>query len=84
MAEILKNALSRRSVLAALGGVGVLGVLSFFFFAFGGSNRQSTIVGKIDPKTVKHIGDGFYLADGWVLSAEDLNGMELPVSNADL
>ena len=82
MAEILKKALSRRSVLGALGGVGVLGVLSYFMF--GGSSRQSTIVGKIDPTTVKDIGDGYYLADGWVLSAEDLNGMELPISDADL
>lgn len=47
----------------------------------GGGNN--TIVGKIDPSRIENIGNGYYLANGWVLSADDLKGFELPKANLE-
>lgn len=62
--------LSRRKLLMGAGGVA--GVSALAIAAVSGGGAVSTPVGAIDPKTAQPLGDGFYLADGWVLSAEDL------------
>ena len=38
---------------------------------------KSTLVGKINPDHLTDLGNGFYLADGWVLSAADLKNFDL-------
>ena len=64
------GALSRRKILIGAGGLAGVSVAALSLANRGGA--VSTPVGTIDPKNAQAIGDGFYLADGWVLSAEDL------------
>ena len=62
--------LSRRKVLLGAGGVAGVSVAALTLAS--GSDGVSTPVGAIDPKGAEPIGDGFYIADGWILSADDL------------
>ena len=44
---------------------------------------STTPLGAIAPERVKALGDGFYLADGWVLSEDDLAKWRIAVDAAD-
>lgn len=60
---------SRRGLLV---GAGVIGAAGAVALAPRG-DRLTASVGSIDRDNIVDLGDGFYLADGWVLTAEDLN-----------
>ena len=70
----LKKHLTRRNAMIAAGGVGAVAAGATMMSGGGG---KSTLVGKIDPAKITALEDGFYLADGWVLSADDLKGVDL-------
>jgi|GEM_PF-4588781 len=74
MSPELKKHLTRRNTIFAVGGVGAVAAAAMMTSSGGG---KSTLVGKIDPDKIKALDDGFYLADGWVLSADDLKGVDL-------
>lgn len=77
----LKKHLTRRNAIIAAGGAGTLVATTALISGNGG---KSTLVGKIDPTQIKALGDGFYLANGWVLSAEDLKGFDLSNAQPDV
>lgn len=60
---------SRRTLLLAGAGVGVAGAVGFL------AQRPSTStqLGGIDGRNIVALEDGFYLVDGWVLTADDLD-----------
>lgn len=68
---------SRRALVLAGGAVAVAGLGAGAFIAAGKGGAASSL-GEIDPQKISALGDGFYLADGWVLTADDLQAMGLP------
>lgn len=81
MSPNLKKHLTRRNAIIAAGGVGAAAAATTLMSGGGG---KSTLVGKIDPEKITALEDGFYLADGWVLSADDLKGVDLSkIKNAE-
>lgn len=62
--------LSRRKLLLGAGGVAGVSLAAITVASSGGA--VSTPVGAIDPDSAEPIGDGYYLADGWILRADDL------------
>lgn len=69
-ANVMRITASRRTLLIG-GGVATAGVLA----VAAGSPRRTvaTPVGPLDPSDASPLGDGYFLVDGWVMSAADLN-----------
>lgn len=61
---------SRRAFLLAGAGAGVAGAAAFL----AQKPSASAQLGRIDGRNAAPLGDGFYLVDGWVLTADDLGG----------
>ena len=74
MKPVLSVIASRRALVLA-GGAGAL-------IGAGKSNAAGSL-GEIDPRKISALGEGFYLADGWVLTADDLKAMGLPRPSAE-
>ncbi len=78
MPPALKKHLTRRNAIITAGGIGAVAATSILMSSGEG---KSTLVGKINPEKITALENGFYLADGWVLSADDLKGVDLSKIN---
>ncbi|MEQ8934513.1 MAG: hypothetical protein RIE56_01815 [Amphiplicatus sp.] len=75
MKPALNMIASRRALVFAGGAAAVVGAGALIGRGDGGARGS---IGEIDRRKISALGDGFYLADGWVLTADDLNSMGLP------
>lgn len=73
MQEKLKSLVTRRNLVIAGGACAGAAVL----LQPRNGGGHMTPVGAVDVDSLIDIGDGFYLADGWVLTAADLEGADL-------
>jgi hypothetical protein len=65
-----RNMVTRRNLIVA-GGVGAVGVTTAVVRA-GRGEGDASIVGDLSAAEIVDIGDGYVLADGWVLKTSDL------------
>ena len=82
MKPVLSVIASRRALVLAGGAVAVAGIGAGALIGAGKSNAAGSL-GEIDPRKISALGEGFYLADGWVLTADDLKAMGLPRPSAE-
>lgn len=66
---------SRRALFIGGGAAAALGAGALMLRSDSGAAGK---IGHIDKRKITALGDGFYLADGWVLTADDLKAMGLP------
>ncbi|HPE31744.1 MAG TPA: hypothetical protein PLV61_11185 [Parvularculaceae bacterium] len=74
MKKVLESPLSRRSLVMGAGAASAASIGVAMLFA---PRRRTPSLGEIDEAEIAPIGDGFYLAGGWVLSEDDLRARGL-------
>lgn len=80
--EQIRSLLTRRRV-ALAGGVGAVAVAALFAASRSTDPRAGALRG-IDLSAAKDLGDGFFEADGWILTAEDVRRLGgLPAAKAE-
>jgi len=81
-AEQLRSLVTRRRAVLA-GGGGALAIVAALAASRSTGSRAQALRG-IDLAEAKDLGDGFFEADGWILTAEDVRRIGgLPAAKAD-
>ncbi|MEO0399911.1 MAG: hypothetical protein AAF224_10885 [Pseudomonadota bacterium] len=60
---------TRRAMLLGAAATGAAGIA---VLTSSDQTSVSTVAGRLDPRQAQDLGDGFYLVDGWVMTAADL------------
>lgn len=80
--EQIKSVLTRRRAVLA-GGGGAVAIAAFVAASRSAEPRARALRG-IDLAAARDLGDGFFEADGWILTAEDVRRMGgLPAAKAE-
>lgn len=77
--QTIKRLSRRRALLVSGGAIAAAGAAAAIFRA---PRRADGLPAGVDPARARALGDGFFVVDGWVLTAEDLAAIKASAPEA--